>query len=125
MRLRRNCSTLTAFKLEARELRNCFLERGYPDYVLCEAYNYASARECTSLLTPREDRPENKNIFRLIASYDEAEASVKHILCQHWKILLLDPDIADTVGPVTQVTYRRGMSVRDHLVRSHAVPPSP
>lgn len=88
LRLRRNCSTIEAFKNEAQDLCNRFLERGYPDHVLRRAYHSALTRERTDLLTPGEDRCVKKD-----------KNPIKNILRRHWKVLLLDPDIAEAVGP--------------------------
>lgn len=65
------------------------------------------------------------NLIRLIAFFDDAVPPVKWIIHQHWIILLMDPDIVAAVGSHPQITYRRGKSIRDCLVKSHYAPLPP
>lgn len=121
LRLRRNCSSETMFQEQAKDLRERFKERGYPDKLLRDCYKNALAQERASLLVKKRTDT-NEAIVRVIGTFDEASGPIKKILTKHWNILGLDPDLRDVVGTYPQVTYRRGSSLRDKLTKSHLAP---
>lgn len=46
---------------------------------------------------------------------------MREILNKYWNLLLLDPDLRDPLPSKPAITFRRGRSLRDRLVRSHYV----
>lgn len=76
-------------------MRTRFKQRGYPDYVLREAFKTANSKDRTQLLNPNTGRGDTgKEPVRVIATFDNASGPICKILQQHWEVLLMDPDIA-------------------------------
>lgn len=123
LRLRWNCSTKSRFLEQARELRTRFREKGNPDKILRDSFHHALSLERSAFLTPKQ-RNDDESISCIIGTYDEAAGSIRDILTRHWGILNLDPDLRDIVGLRPQITYRKGPSLRDRLMKSHVDPPA-
>ncbi|XP_056380387.1 uncharacterized protein LOC130275860 [Hyla sarda] len=123
LRIRRNCSSMEGFNNQARDLRDRFVERGYPSDVLFTSFNRALTSERKELLTPK-NRTIEDNSVRLIGTYDNQSERVKNILKRYWPLLRSDQDLNDIVSPYPMITFRRGRSIRDRLVHSHFVEPT-
>ncbi|CAN2390837.1 hypothetical protein PRIEUP_LOCUS874, partial [Pristimantis euphronides] len=119
LRLRRNCSDPQIFQLQAKDLRQRFLARGYPDFILRQAYKKALSKNRTELLRSIEQDREECDVSRLIFTYNSSSAQIRSIIASKWHILQLDPDLQACVAEHPTITYRRGRSLRDRLVNSH------
>ncbi|XP_056405583.1 uncharacterized protein LOC130297297 [Hyla sarda] len=105
-RIRHNCSSESAFKCKASQLRSRFKERGYPDKILRQAYQSAQQKERTSLLQPRDTVEDNITPPWIIATFDAAVTD-RHIIDQYWPIFKSDPLVGQLVEDRAVVTYRR------------------
>lgn len=52
-------------------------------------------------------------------TFDNESRNVRNILEKYWEILKNDHDIAGCIPTHPGITFRRGRSLRDHLVHSH------
>ncbi|CAJ0945806.1 unnamed protein product [Ranitomeya imitator] len=118
LRLRRNCSDISNFKEQADDLRRRFLERGYPDHVLNEAYKSSLTKERRDLLVQKTLKSE-EGTTRFITRFSNGAEEIRKILQKHWQILCMDPDIKESIHIAPQLTFRRGRSIKDRLVHSH------
>lgn len=62
----------------------------------------------------REEMEEN---IWIICTFDNEAEMIKLALRKHWKVLKLDPVVSRMVPLYPQVTYRKGRSLGEHLVR--------
>lgn len=106
------------FLIQAKDLRERFQKKGCPDKLLRDCFKQALSRERSTLLSPKPRNTEDP-ITRIIRTYDEAATPIREILRRHWGILQLDPDLREIIGPRPQITYRKGPSLRDRLIKSH------
>lgn len=80
------------FERQAKDLQNRFLERGYPERPLKEAYMFARTQNRESILILKKKKKE-KTLIRPSGTYDKANREVLSILNKHWEILHMDEDI--------------------------------
>ncbi|CAJ0941598.1 unnamed protein product, partial [Ranitomeya imitator] len=121
LRVKRNCSNPSNFYREAKDLRNRFLDRGYPRNVLQEAFKKVESCDRNSLLTPRETKSDKRT--RIIGNFDSCSREVRAIITKYWDILKADSEIKDFLTDTPAITYRRGRSIGDQLVHSMYTPP--
>lgn len=119
LRARRVCSELSDFKKVADDLRVRFRARGYPDGVLRNAYQRALGQNRSTLLSKVKRSPsEETKTIRFITTYSSGSEQIRDLLKNNWSILCSDPEIREVVCDVPQLTFRKGRSLRDHLVHS-------
>ncbi|CAJ0960814.1 unnamed protein product [Ranitomeya imitator] len=111
LRMRRICSDESSFERQSRDLSTRFAERGYSSRCIKQAYWRA---RCT-------DRSQALNKQRLEMGTMTRWYEVRDILYKHWKVLQLDPILAQYIPSKPAVTYRRSPNIRDSLVHSHYV----
>ncbi|XP_073511825.1 uncharacterized protein [Phyllobates terribilis] len=112
LRVRRNCSNIGIFREQATDLYNRFHERGYPSQVLDRSYSVALGRSRGSLLVnSKKDKPQGKDILRIIGNFDNQSERVSGILGKHWGALLADPNVKDLIPPVPSIAFKKGNSV--------------
>lgn len=117
--MRRNCTFTEDYKKQALDLRDRFLDRGYPREVLNQAHKKALNSNRSDLLKPKTNNDTNVKT-RIIGTFDDQANRVQSILRKYWGILKLYPMIIDEFIPAyPSITYRRGMSIGDHMVHSH------
>ena len=123
LRLRRNCSATSDFKLKAAELTNRFVERGYNQVDLDAAYHRALNTDRTSLLIKKPKQAPSRLCFS--TQYTPAAGLIKNVFLKHWHILKSDPKLANICADPPLFSFRRSRSLRDRLVHSDMNAPSP
>ncbi|XP_069821233.1 uncharacterized protein [Dendropsophus ebraccatus] len=124
LRLRRNCSTVEAFKREADLLRTRFRDRGYPNKVLKKAFHFALNCNRQDLLIPKQIDTKTDNETRIIGTFDQAAPQIREILNKFWPILRSDPLTREIISNKAVITFRRGRNLGDSLTNSHFTPPT-
>ncbi|OCT89092.1 hypothetical protein XELAEV_18017710mg [Xenopus laevis] len=127
LRVRRLCSTLSDFKIEADKLYQRFKQRGYSHNSLKKAYKRALTADRSHLLVPRKSlvnsqpsiSSDNQKVIRFIGNYSSEHKEIRQILCKHWHILEQDKDLSEAIGNNPTITFRRCKNLRDQLVHSH------
>ncbi|CAJ0917088.1 unnamed protein product [Ranitomeya imitator] len=106
LRVRRNCTLDRDFSIQARELSDRFLNRGYPKRVVSTAYQRARGQDQKALLSSRREHQDTQT--RFITDFNNSWKQVSDIISKHWQILRAD---AQTV----EVTERGNHHVRHNL----------
>lgn len=124
LRVRRNCSTLSEFTSKASDLARRFEQRGYNKHDISNAWERASMTERTTLLSKK---PKSQLASRLSFStrYNPAASQIKRIVRKHWHVLNSDPALKEICAEPPRFIFRRARNIRDRLVHSDMVPPSP
>uniref|UniRef100_A0A1B8XZB9 Helix-turn-helix domain-containing protein n=1 Tax=Xenopus tropicalis TaxID=8364 RepID=A0A1B8XZB9_XENTR len=125
LRLRRNCSDLDDFKIKAIDLRNRFIQRGYPKRCLKRAYKRAYKRALESdhqtlIFANKAPNMETKQSdIRCVGTYNNQWQSIKSIMQRHWSVLKGDRDLGPILPHLPSLVARRSTSLGDILVHSH------
>ncbi|OCT74273.1 hypothetical protein XELAEV_18033233mg, partial [Xenopus laevis] len=110
LRIRRICSTMDDFKIEAKKL---FRARGYSHNCL----------KRTTLLLPKNQQKRHKqksnNSIRIIGDYSTEHNQISNILNKHWHILEQNKVLKEVISARPVVTFRRSKNLRDRLTHSH------
>lgn len=125
LRLRRNCSQESDFKLQAKALRERLLLRGYSSTNLRRAYNKAMSRSRTSLLFKRGEPSPLKDTVRFITTYSAHHNLLRNILTKNCHLLAEHHTLAKYIRSTPEVVFRRARSLRDQLTSSHYTPTRP
>lgn len=115
LRIRRNCTDDAFFQMEANNLWNCLLSRGYSHASLKRTFQKVSKRSRYNLLyfqTPKS----NANSLRIITRFTNQQHKVKNIVENYWHMLSLDPLLGPLVPNKPLFTFRRATSVKDRVV---------
>lgn len=80
-------------ELQAKDLGDCFREKGFPIGILRWVYNRALDTDRTNLLAPRQRKKDNPDPVRMIGTYDNAANLVRNIRKRHWHVVTMDPDM--------------------------------
>lgn len=127
MRLRRICSTVEEFKIQAATLQSRFLRRGYTRSLLKEAYHRALGLNREQLLyktniTNQSDIDTNTlDSTRCVLTFSSQHHSIRAIVNKYWFLLTEDPILSKYVSPRPAITYCRAKSLKDSLVQSHFI----
>lgn len=105
LRIKRNCSEKEDFKLQAQDLTQRFLQRGYPKKVVSKAFQRAKSTDRATLLQPRR-RHEQKEV-RIISTYNNQWPAIRDILRKNWSILHSDIRLQDIVSKVKRNNHSR------------------
>ena len=123
LRVKRICSTETAFEKQAKDLNQCFNAKGYNNKVLNECLHKVRNVDRTSLLTSKLSRPGEPKIV-LSTTYSPICNDVKKIVQKYWYILATDPTIGHVFKTPPLFAYKRAPNLRNSLVRADCyVPP--
>lgn len=114
---RRNCTDISTFRTQARDLTNRILQRGYPRKVVSRAYQRALGSNRQELLKPRRMTRSQK--ICCITAYNNQWNDLRTILSKHWNALLTDNELNVVVGEKPSLTARRSENLRHMLCRSH------
>ncbi|CAJ0943749.1 unnamed protein product [Ranitomeya imitator] len=124
LRLKRICSSEETFEIQADDLKNRFLDRGYSKRSVKRAYNRAKHFDRHQLLFSSK-QTKATNQVRLVTQYHSRWRDMSDILAKHWPILLADPVLKQYLPSHPFVTARRSKNLGDHLVRSYLPPTNP
>lgn len=120
LRLRRNCSDLSTFKIRASELTERLQERGYSLTIIRKAYSRAIKTPRNSLLQGRDRSTAGaEQPVRFIGTFCKQWPMIETILKRHWHILHTDPVLDNILGSRPLTCCRRAPNLRDRLVKSH------
>lgn len=125
LRLKRNYNSEEDFVLKAQDMHRCFTERGYQKSTIIKAYNKAKEQNRNVLLNPTTVNKtcDNRTIF--ISEFNKKSQEIKRIIMKHWKILNCDPNLKALASSPPRFCFRRGRNLKDHLVSSSFMSPSP
>lgn len=127
MRIRRICTSLDEFDIQAGHLQKRFLARGYSRSLLKRAYKKARSQDRRQLLFKNSEtnvtQPQSSSdITRRIFTFSNQQ--IKGIFEKYWFLLTEDPVLSNYVASKPSITYRRAGSLKDELISSHFVNPT-
>ncbi|CAJ0965642.1 unnamed protein product [Ranitomeya imitator] len=122
LRLRRNCSVMADFDMEARKLTDRFKHRGYPKAVISTAYQRAKNSERTGLFQ-RQTR-ESSRPLGIVTTFNNQWGDIYKILDRSWGILLSEPKLKPHIAETPKLIARRANNLKDLLCHSHFVRPT-
>ncbi|KAJ1151598.1 hypothetical protein NDU88_004378 [Pleurodeles waltl] len=112
LRLRRNCSTVQSFEVQARDLKDKLQHRHYPTKIINPAYKRARHNHRESLLasTTRDEQVR----LTCVSTYTPMSNTVKKLINKRWNILL---------SGRTQITkplfaFKRSPNIRDLVIHT-------
>lgn len=117
LRLRRNCSKISDFQIEANKLRDRLIARGYSKKILKKAYKKAIQPTRHTLLFNTKQKNSNQPT-KFIMRYCDQHQKVNDILNKYWYLLLADPTLKPHITEKPSIIYRRAKSLRDNLIKS-------
>ncbi|CAJ0967689.1 unnamed protein product [Ranitomeya imitator] len=124
LHLKRICTSVETFEVQAEDLRQRFLSRGYSKRSVKKAYNRARNTSRHQLLFSNPRDKSNQQV-RMITQYHSWWKEMSQILAKHWHILLADPVLKQYLPSHPSVVARRSKNLGDHLVHSYFTPGSP
>ena len=113
LRHRRNCTKLSDYRIQAKDLRKRLRERNYPIKIINKAQKRTRWQNRDSLL---ESHPREKETDKLVCvtTYNIASNLVKKIVMQNWKIL----NTGNIKWEKPMFAHRRVRTLRDNLVHT-------
>lgn len=112
-RLRQNCTTDSDYTAQSTLLRRKFLEKGYPETLVDQAYNTFFSGKPS-----KTEKPPENPLARFIIRYHGQYKKMENILNKHWNILTQDPHINSILGDSPEVMYRRAPTLKNKIAPS-------
>ena len=117
LRLRRICSDDSDFHQQSNKMKSFFVKRGYPTRVLNKAISSVSQVNRTSALEPKTQSSSDR--VPLVLTYHPHNTAIQNILIKNFRsIVLEDQHMAEVFNSPPLTAFRKGKSLRQHLVTS-------
>ena len=116
LRLLRTNSSKAAFKNALKRFQTNLLERGYPETLVSNTLAEITFEERKQALIQK--RKPNTRILPFVTQYRSSVPNLKHILMQNWHLIQQQPLLRRIFKDPPIVSYRRGRSLKDILVRA-------
>lgn len=110
LRLRRICSEDDTFNMHAHSLRNTLLERKYPETLIADALNRATATDRDAILTRKTTRSTTDRI-PLVTSFHTNISDLNTILKRNLNILHADQKLKNIFTEAPFATFRKLPSI--------------
>lgn len=127
LRLRRNCTNIKDFEIQASLVKNTFLEKGYLQSDLDQEVHRAREINRSELFqdTSQVRNKGSKNFkWSLFTSFSIQHWEMKHIFNKHWRVLKNDYIIGPLLPEKADVIYRGAPSLQMQIAPSIINPPS-
>ena len=116
-RLRRLCSKEEDFLRHLEDLKLALLSRQYNLKVILDAFERVKAIPREEALKRVKRKDDNREA--LVLTYHPNLPQISKIVKKHWAVMVAeDPKLKKVFGAPSVVGYRRGKSLKDHLVRA-------
>ncbi|CAJ0916561.1 unnamed protein product [Ranitomeya imitator] len=123
LRVRRICSKDDDFYMQANDLTERILQRGYSQKVIRKGRVRAERTSRNTLLYNNATRlNKDKDQVRLITGYHNKWFQFKNIIEKHWAVLQTDPILKQCLPSRPSIVAKRSRNIRDILVHSHYEP---
>lgn len=116
-RLRRICETTEDYIDKANDMKDRFLQRGYPIHWVEKAYNTALNKSRAALLK-KSKKTEKKFSVTCVTSFSPLSHTIRPIFKKYWPILKSDPELAHLMTDMPLFVYKREKNLRDLLVHA-------
>ena len=118
LRLRRICSEDEDFQTKSLEMRNFFVQRGYPTSLLDTAFSKASSIPRSDTLTNSVHNGTDNNKIPLVLTYHPFNFKVRDVIRKNFHILKNDPQTSSIFSENPLVSFRHNKNIRESLVSS-------
>ena len=124
LRLRRNCSNLNDFKVQAQTLKERFVEKGYCKLAIEEEIKKISTVDRSTLTVERvKIAQDNKFRHSFFTTFSTQYRQIKSIIQKHWAVLKNDPLLGPVLPAQAGVIYRGAVPLRNQLAPNIPDPP--
>ncbi|XP_053549073.1 RAB6-interacting golgin isoform X1 [Bombina bombina] len=122
LRIRRNCTHSKNYEEEADILESKFLAKGYDANNIKLARQKAGTKDRQDLISLKQkdapDRINSNECIRFTTTFSEGAGAIKSIINKHWSILKADPLLGPHLQEKANISYRKGMSLKNYLAPS-------
>lgn len=115
-RLLRTNSSETAFKTAISQFKTNLIERGYPETLVSTTLAEITFEERKAAL--QQKRKQDRRILPFVTQYRPSVPNLKQILMQKWHLIQQQPLLRRIFKDPPIVSYKRGRSLKDILVRA-------
>ena len=119
LRLRRLCSEDEDFHTKSLEMRDFFVQRGYPTSLLDTAFSKASQIPRSETLTNPVTNVTENNQIPLVLTFHPFNFKVRDIIRKNFHILKNDPETSSIFSNNPLVSFRHSKNIRETLVHSN------
>ena len=116
-RLRRICETTEDYMEKANEMKDRFVQRGYPLEWVDKAYKTALNKPRSHLLK-KNKKKEKRFSVTCITTYSPLSHTIRPVFKKHWHILKSDPELSHVMNDLPLFVYKREKNLRDLLVHA-------
>lgn len=124
LRLKRICSKESDYDIQANEMQQRFVQRGYDRKTINKAFERAKEVDRNTLLEPNSSKVTSDNKITFVSEFSNVSKDVKRIVLKHWSVLKCDPQLVDLASSTPRFCFKRGSNIKDSLVSSMYVAPS-
>ncbi len=119
LRLHRLCSEDEDFHAKSLEMRDFFVQRGYPTSLLDTAFSKASQIPRSETLTNPVTNVTESNQIPLVLTFHPFNFKVRDIIRKNFHILKNDPETSSIFSNNPLVSFRYSKNIRETLVHSN------
>ena len=116
LRLLRTNSSRLNFEENIAKFKRNLIERGYPEMLIQETLSEVKFENRNAALTQKPK--ENKRILPFVTQYQPSVPNLKQILMKNWHLIEQQPRLKEIFKEPPIISYRRGRSLKDILVRA-------
>ena len=116
LRLLRTNSSETAFTTAVSQFKTNLIQRGYPETLVSTTLEEIKFEGRNSAL--QQKRKENTRILPFVTQYRPSVPNLKQMLMQKWHLIQQQPLLRKIFKDSPIVSYKRGRSLKDILVRA-------
>ena len=116
LRLLRTNSSKAAFLTAIKRFKTNLIERGYPETLVSNTLTEITFEERKHALQQKQ-KP-NTRILPFVTQYRSSVPNLKHILMRNWHLIQQQPLLRRIFKDPPIVSYRRGRSLKDILLRA-------
>ena len=118
LRVRRICFNGREFEKQSKFLAQCFLQQGYPKYLVENQRRKAMLMDRKTLIHGIKSLEMKEDIIVFPITYHPTNMEVVEVMKRNFMILKNDDEVGDVFQQPPMVAYRRGKNLRDYLVYS-------
>ena len=116
LRLLRTSSTKATFEEKIKHFESRVIERGYPKNIVQRTLSEVIFENRKQAL---QQKPRtNKRILPFVTQYHPSVTSLKQILMENWHLIERQPLLREIYKEPPLISYKRGRSLKDILVRA-------
>ena len=116
LRLLRTNSSKELFEEKIKNFKSHLTERGYPENLIITTLSEVIFED--RKLALQKKQKENKRILPFVTQYQPSVPNLKQILMKNWHLIEHQPFLSEIYKDTPLISYKRGRSLKDILVRA-------